>query len=138
MSETYDVAIIGGGPAGSTAATFLARDGVNVSVFERERFPRFHIGESLLPFNMDIFERLGIADQLGQHFIEKWGAEFVSSDGQVHHTFHFEDGFVPGRPMSYQVLRSRLDQLLLDTAEAHGAHVFQGQRRRLSRRGRPL
>ncbi len=126
MSETYDVAIIGGGPAGSTAATFLARDGVNVSVFERERFPRFHIGESLLPFNMDIFERLGIADQLGQHFIEKWGAEFVSSDGQVHHTFHFEDGFVPGKPMSYQVLRSRLDQLLLDTAEAHGAHVFQG------------
>jgi flavin-dependent dehydrogenase len=127
MSERYDVAIVGGGPGGSTAASFLAMRGVSVAVFEREKFPRFHIGESLLPFNMGVFERLGIVDRLAAEFIEKWGAEFVSSDGRVNQVFHFADGLISGRPMCYQVLRSRFDQLLLDVATERGARVFQGQ-----------
>ena len=126
MSGVYDVAVVGGGPGGSTAAAFLAAGGLRVAVFERERFPRFHIGESLLPFNMGVFERLGIVDRLGAEFIEKWGAQFISSDGRVRETFRFGDGLIPGRPMCYQVLRSRFDQLLLDTAAERGAQVFQG------------
>ncbi|MCZ6696526.1 MAG: NAD(P)/FAD-dependent oxidoreductase [Acidobacteria bacterium] len=126
MREDFDVAVIGGGPAGSTAAAFLAGGGARVSVFEREQFPRFHIGESLLPFNMDIFARLGIRDQLEENFIQKWGAEFISGDGEAHEVFHFENGLIPGRPMCYQVLRSRFDQMLLDTADARGAEIYQG------------
>ena len=126
MSDRLDVAIVGGGPGGATAAAFLASAGLRVAVFERERFPRFHIGESLLPFNMGLFERLGMIDRMSAEFLEKWGAEFVSSDGAVRQTFYFEDGLVPGRPMCYQVLRSRFDQLLLEVAGERGARVFHG------------
>lgn len=126
-SHQYDVAVIGGGPAGSTAAAFLAQGGARVAVFEREKFPRFHIGESLLPFNMSIFRKLGITRQLKEKFLEKRGAEFLSADGQVHQVYRFEDGFIPGEPFCYEVLRSEFDQLLLKVARERGAEVFQGQ-----------
>jgi flavin-dependent dehydrogenase len=121
MSETYDFVVVGGGPGGSTAASVLAARGARVALFERDLFPRFHIGESLLPFNMDIFERLGVVERLRREFIEKWGAEFISGDGRVRQVFYFEDGLIPGRPMCFQVLRERFDQLLLEAAAAPGS-----------------
>src|SRR5947208_7708747 len=74
----YDVAIIGGGPAGSTSATLLARAGRRVIVLEREKFPRFHIGESLLPFSMQTFDRLGVREKLDRTFLPKRSEEHTS------------------------------------------------------------
>ena len=77
----YDVAIIGGGPAGSTAATLLANAGRQVIVFEREKFPRFHIGESLLPFSIQTFDRLGVREKLDRTFLPKFGGEIMAACG---------------------------------------------------------
>jgi len=77
----YDVAIIGGGPAGSTAATLLAQAGRRVIVFEREKFPRFHIGESLLPFSIQTFDRLGVREKLDRTFLPKFGGEIMAACG---------------------------------------------------------
>src|SRR5512141_711025 len=86
-----DVIVIGGGPAGSTAATLLARKGFSVLLFERERFPRFQIGESLLPYNNDLFTRLGVTGELSMgEFQPKYGAFFVTGDGGVSTRFSFD------------------------------------------------
>src|SRR6266850_2273779 len=122
----HEVAIIGGGPGGSTVANILSAAGHDVVLFERELFPRFHIGESLLPHNMRIFRRLGIESVLAERFIEKWGIEFRSSDGALSRLFHFDEALDPIYPMCFQVLRSEFDRVLLDAAAAHGAHVHQG------------
>src|ERR1700742_1629635 len=90
---TYDVAIIGGGPAGSTAATLLAKAGRRVIVFEREKFPRFHIGESLLPASMRTFTRLGVQEKLRANFMEKFGGEMSSSCSEEGVRFYFKDGY---------------------------------------------
>ena len=124
----HEVAIIGGGPGGSTTANLLARAGHDVVLFEKERFPRFHIGESLLPHNVRIFERLGIMGALGERFIEKWGVEFVSSSGDHNRLFHFEQALTPRYPMCFQVLRSEFDHLLLREAASRGARVLEGTR----------
>src|SRR5207302_150151 len=79
--DIYDVAIIGGGPAGSTAATLLAKAGRRVIVFEREKFPRFHIGESLLPFSVQTFDRLGVREKLDRTFLPKFGGEIMAACG---------------------------------------------------------
>lgn len=125
MSEMHDVAIIGGGPGGSTAANLLAQAGRSVVLFERERFPRFHIGESLLPHNVRIFERLGIAGRLSASFMEKWGVEFVSSDGALTRLFHFDEAIDPRYPMCFQVPRAEFDLLLLEEAARRGCEVHQ-------------
>ena len=86
-----DVIVIGGGPAGSTAATLLARRGLSVLLLERDRFPRFQIGESLLPYNNDLFDRLGLSEKLqAGDFFPKYGAEFVTGDGTIGYTFRFD------------------------------------------------
>ena len=121
----HDVAIIGGGPGGSTAANLLASAGVDVAILERERFPRFHIGESLLPFNMRLFDRLGITPALGERFIEKWGVEFISSRGDLNRLFHFDEAFDSPHPMCFQVQRSEFDKVLLDAAKTRGARVHE-------------
>ena len=119
----YDVAIIGGGPAGSTAATLLAKAGRRVIVCEREKFPRFHIGESLLPFSMNAFDRLGVREKLDASFLPKYGGEIMSACGTKGVKFYFKDGFRSKRDRSYQVTRSEFDKVLLDHSRENGAEV---------------
>ena len=122
-TDIYDVAIIGGGPAGSTAATLLAKAGRRVIVFEREKFPRFHIGESLLPFSMNAFDRLGVREKLDANFLPKYGGEIVSACGTKGVKFYFKDGFRSKRDRAYQVTRSEFDKVLLDHSRENGAEV---------------
>jgi geranylgeranyl reductase family protein len=125
-TDVYDVAIIGGGPAGSTAATLLAQAGRRVIVFEREKFPRFHIGESLLPFSMKTFTRLGLHEKfLRSGFIKKFGGEFFSACSSEGTKFYFKDGYRSQTDHSYQVTRADFDKVLLDHAAESGAEVHE-------------
>ena len=124
-SGIYDVAIIGGGPAGSTAATLLAKAGRQVIVFEREKFPRFHIGESLLPFSIQTFDRLGVREKLDRTFLPKFGGEIMAACGTRGIKFYFEDGFRSQRDRAYQVTRSDFDKMLLDHSRENGAEVLE-------------
>jgi FADH2-dependent halogenase len=125
MEPEYDVAIIGGGPAGSTAACILAQHGRTVVVLEREKFPRFHIGESLLPYSMNAFERLGVQEKLKAISMEKIGGEVSSSCGTRKVRFYFRTGFRLEQTKSYQVKRADFDKLLLDHAAEAGARVYE-------------
>jgi len=119
----YDVAIVGGGPAGSTAATLLAKAGRRVIVLERDKFPRFHIGESLLPFSMQAFDRLGVREKLDRTFLPKFGGEIMAACGSRAIKFYFKDGFRSKRDRAYQVTRSDFDKLLLDHSRENGAEI---------------
>jgi len=122
----YDVAIIGGGPAGSTTAALLARAGRRVIVFEREKFPRFHIGESLLPFSMKAFTRLGLHEKLLRAgFIKKYGGEIMGACSDTGTKFYFKDGYRSQTDHSYQVTRGDFDKVLLDHARESGAEVHE-------------
>ena len=122
--EIYDVAIVGGGPAGSTAAALLARAGRRVIVLERDKFPRFHIGESLLPFSMKAFTRLGLHEKFrAAGFMEKFGGAMFGVCADEGVKFYFEDGFRSQTDRSYQVTRSEFDKVLLDHAEESGADI---------------
>jgi flavin-dependent dehydrogenase len=122
--ESCEVIVVGGGPGGSTTAALLAHRGRKVLLLEKEKFPRFHIGESLLPFNMDVFRELGVQEQLeAAGFIKKFGAEFCAGNGLGACTFRFRNGLIPGHAMAYQVLRSEFDHILLKQAAARGADV---------------
>lgn len=120
----HDVIIIGGGPAGSTAATLLARRGFDVLLFEREKFPRFQIGESLLPYNNDVFRRLGIFDELCRaNFFPKYGGTFITADGTSKTVFRFDRNLEPPYQRAFQVKRADFDLMLLDHARANGVDV---------------
>lgn len=123
-----DILIIGGGPAGATAAILLAQKGHRVVVLEKARHPRFHIGESLLPANLPLFERLGVADQVRAIGMQKWGAEFVSPWDGRRQEFEFANAWDKSQPMSYQVRRSEFDELLIRRAAACGASIIEGCR----------
>jgi flavin-dependent dehydrogenase len=126
MSSMYDVAIIGGGPAGSTAAALLARADRRVIVFEREKFPRFHIGESLLPFSMKAFTRLGLHEKfLHAGFMKKFGGEIIGAWSETGTKFYFKDGYRSQTDHAYQVTRGDFDKLLLDHAAECGAEVHE-------------
>ena len=124
-----DVLVIGGGPAGSTAGALLAQRGYRVVVLEKDHHPRFHIGESLLPANLPLLEKLGVADAVKAIGMEKWGAEFVSPwHGGKSQTFRFCDAWDKSMPFSYQVRRSEFDEILIRNAGRLGAEVIEGCR----------
>ena len=112
----YDVLVVGGGPGGSSAATFLSRGGLRVAVAEREAFPRFHVGESLLPANLPVLERLGVLDEVKAHgFFVKYGAYFHDQEMDLDYQFFFREG-KPWPPYTYEVQRGEFDKILLDHA----------------------
>jgi flavin-dependent dehydrogenase len=125
MNEAFDVAIIGGGPAGSSAGTLLAKAGRRVVIFEKEKFPRFSVGESTLPATLNILERMGVREKIDQGgFLIKYGGEVVSACGK-RVRFYFRNGLNAKRPTAYQVLRSEFDRILLDHAAETGCDVRQ-------------
>lgn len=121
-----DVLIVGGGPAGSTAAALLAQRGHKVALLEKSHHPRFHIGESLLPANLPLFERLGVAEQVKAIGMQKNGAEFVSVWHEQAQTFQFAEAWDKSLPFAYQVKRAQLDEILIRNAAQKGAEVVEG------------
>ena len=125
----FDVVVCGGGPAGSTAATFLARAGFSVALFERERFPRFHIGESLLPWNLPLFERLGVLEKLRAAGPQvKLGARFYHQGTDRTRFVRFADAYDGAPPSAFQVKRAEFDALLLGHAREAGVAATEGAR----------
>lgn len=121
-----DVLVIGGGPAGSTAAALLAERGYRVTLLEKAHHPRFHIGESLLPANLPLLDKLGVADAVKAIGMEKWGAEFVSPWHDHKQPFEFADAMDKSMPMAYQVRRSEFDEILIRNASRKNARVAEG------------
>lgn len=127
--KNYDVIVIGGGPGGSTTATFLAQAGIKTAIFEREEYPRFHIGESLLPATMPIFKANGFYKKLeAGKYIRKYGARFIDygSDDEIY--FGFADGFNPDIPMAFEVERALFDKDILAHAVENGVDLYQPER----------
>ncbi len=122
----YDAIVIGGGPAGSTVATTLAKEGHDVLVLEKEHFPRDHVGESLLPFCYDVFEDLGVLDTMKQKFARKPGVTFSNIDGSDYSNWCFSHVIKDERYLSFHVRRAPFDKVLLDNASASGADVREG------------
>ena len=123
-----DVLVVGGGPAGATLATLLAERGRDVLMLEKDHHPRFHIGESLLPANARLFERLGLRAQVERIGMPKYGVEFVSPHHAHTSLLDFADGWDKTIPMAWQVRRSELDQILFEHAAARGVRTLQGCR----------
>lgn len=121
-----DVLVIGGGPAGTTVAPLLAEKGYKVVVLDKARHPRFHIGESLLPANLPLFERLGVADEVRALGMVKHGAEFVSPCHEHSQVFHFAEAWDKSMPYAYQVPRAEFDTVLLKNAARKGVEVHEG------------
>jgi flavin-dependent dehydrogenase len=127
MATKYDVIVIGGGPSGSTVSARLAQRGRSVLLLEKEHFPRFHIGESLLPCSMPLLEQLGVMPALLEHgFMPKYAAEFVTADGSLTRRYAFADGLIGGAPSAFEVDRAEFDQLLLQNASRLGVDVREG------------
>jgi len=126
QKRTFDAVIIGGGPAGSTAAAVLAAAGRRVAVIEKEKFPRYSVGESLLPYCYFPLERIGMIEKLrASSFIKKYSVQFATEDGRISQPFYFHQHFDSPAAQTWQVMRGEFDQMLLDNAREKGAEVFE-------------
>jgi flavin-dependent dehydrogenase len=124
-----DVVVIGGGPSGSTCATLVAQQGYRVQLFEREFFPRFHIGESLIPETYHVIKRLGMLDKMkASHFVKKYSVQFVNDRGKLSEPFYFWDNKPHECSQTWQVRRSEFDEALLNNAREQGVEVHEGHR----------
>ncbi len=130
MTQSTDAIVIGGGPAGSSAAAILAEQGHRVILLEREKFPRYHIGESLIPFTFFPLQRLGLIEKMqASHFVKKYSVCFVTQDGRSSQPFYFHTRYDRETvAQTWQVLRSEFDQLLLDNAREKGVEVHEETR----------
>jgi len=126
MEGTYQVVIIGGGPGSATAAYYLARAGVRTAMIEKEEFPRYAVGESLLPRNMGIFEDMGLAEAFEREFLRKDGAVFANADSETFARINFADGLPSEHTYAYQVPRDRFDVILQEHACEAGAELLRG------------
>ena len=124
-----DVIVIGGGPAGATASTLIAKQGHQVELFERERFPRFHIGESLIPETYWVLERLGMLEKMKHsHFAKKFSVQFMNHQGRLSEPFYFMDNKPHECSQTWQVYRQEFDHMMLKNAAEHGVRVHEGTR----------
>jgi len=131
VPELYepDVVVIGGGPAGATVSTLLAQRGHRVVLFERERFPRYHIGESLIPETYWVLQKLGMLDKLrNSHFVKKFSVQFMRADGRLSAPFYFWDNKPHECSQTWQVVRSEFDVMMLNNAREHGVQAHEGTR----------
>jgi flavin-dependent dehydrogenase len=127
--ERPEVVVIGGGPAGSTVSTLIAQQGHRVELFERERFPRFHIGESLIPETYWVLERLGMLPKMRQSpFVKKHSVQFVNASGKLSAPFYFRDNKPHECSQTWQVVRSEFDRMMLENAREHGVIAHEGVR----------
>jgi len=134
--ERCDVVVIGGGPGGSTAAALLARRGHKVIALEKAHHPRFHIGESLLPMNLPVFERLGVLDKVRAMGVFKPGADFEADNERGYNTYAFARAIGQSPPHAYQVWRQDFDKMLYEHAAECGADAREGHEvRRVEQRG---
>src|SRR5688500_6050378 len=121
-----DVVVIGGGPAGATVSTLLAQQGCRVQLFEREKVPRFHIGESLIPETYWALQRLNMLPKMQQsHFVKKVSVQFVNANGKLSAPFYFWDNKPHECSQTWQVVRSEFDQMMLDNSREHGVDVHE-------------
>ncbi|MEX2301284.1 MAG: NAD(P)/FAD-dependent oxidoreductase [Bryobacterales bacterium] len=126
MTSQFDAIVMGGGPAGSTTAAMLADKGRRVLLLEREKFPRYHIGESLIPYTYFPLKRLGMLEKLeASHFPRKYSVQFVSTNGRRSVPFYFFEHFDHEAAVTWQVVRGEFDQMLLDNAREKGAQVME-------------
>ncbi len=124
IKQSFDVAVIGGGPAGAAAATFLQRAGHRCLILERATFPRYHIGESLIPNTHGTLDRLGLLPKLKtSHFPEKYSVRFVPESGKSSDPFYFSETVEGDAARTWQVERSEFDCICLDHARANGVEV---------------
>lgn len=124
LNVNYDAIVIGGGPAGATAAAVLAEKKRRVVVLEREKFPRYHIGESLMPYCYFPLERLGLAERMkASHFPKKYSVQFVNTTGKLSQPFYFFQHLEHEASTTWQVLRSEFDAMILDKARENGAEI---------------
>ena len=123
----YDTIVVGGGPAGSTTATVLAQHGRRVLLLERETFPRYHIGESLMPYTWFTFERLGILDWFSEMACpKKYSVQFISTTGRISQPFYFFETIKHECAITWQVVRSDFDRMMIENARTKGVEVRQG------------
>lgn len=129
VKNAYDVVVVGGGPSGTTASTLIAQQGYKVALFERDHFPRFHIGESLIPQTYWILQRLNMLPKMkGSRFVKKYSVQFVTDKGKLSEPFYFWDHKPHESSQTWQVRRSEFDHMMLDNAREHGVEVFEGAR----------